>query len=78
MKSLQYLNDLLEIYRFESSRNNLFKYKTFKYKNKLNYFTPNNSPIIYKNIIQKSKSYNMIAHEYDTKKILIRYNSLIL
>lgn len=75
-KSLQYLYDILEIYRFESSRNNLFTYKTYKYKNKLNYFTPNNSPIIYKKIIKRSKSDIIISN--DNKKSLIRYNSLII
>lgn len=55
MLTLEYICDLLEIYRFDSARNNLFTYKTYKYKNKFNYSTPNNSPIIY-NIIKVKKS----------------------
>lgn len=56
MLSLKYLCDILEIYRFDSSRNNLFTYKTYKYKNKFNYSTPNNSPIIYKTNLKVMKS----------------------
>lgn len=56
MLSLEYIYDILEIYRFDSSRNDLFLYKTYKYKNKLNYSTPNNSPLIYKINIKLKKN----------------------
>lgn len=62
-ESLKYLSDLLEIYRFDSARDNLFVYKTFKYKNKNRAKTPTNTP-------NKNLSYNNLLEYAEKSKIM--------